>query len=68
LADLVKDNDVIIGEVDATQETQTAEAYDVKGYPTLKFFLDGVVIEYNGARTADDMYGWIKRIGETVLE
>ncbi len=53
LADLAKENDVIIGEVDATISTQVAQAHKVQGYPTIKFFIDGVSIDYSGPRTTD---------------
>jgi protein disulfide-isomerase-like protein len=68
LSELVKDNDVIIGELDATVETKTAEQYEIQGYPSMKFFVDGVSIDYQEARTADQMFEWIKKVSENVLE
>lgn len=37
----------------------------MRGYPTIKFFVDGVALDYNGARVSNDMYEWIKKVTET---
>lgn len=37
-----------LAKVDATEETELAEQHNVKGYPTLKFFKKGHVVEYSG--------------------
>lgn len=62
LADLTKEIDVIIGEVDATISAEVAQTYNVQGYPTIKLFVDGVDIDYKEQRTADGMYDWIKKV------
>lgn len=46
---------VRLGAVDATVHTALAGKYDVKGYPTIKFFRNGAVEDYNGGRTASDI-------------
>ncbi len=38
--------------MDATVETELGTKYEVKGYPTLKWFVDGEATEYNGPRDA----------------
>ena len=42
------DLNVKLAKVDATEHKKIGEKYEVKGFPTLKFFKNGVVSEYNG--------------------
>lgn len=50
-----------MAKVDATQETELAERYEVRGYPTIKFFIKGTPIEYNGGRTSDQLIRWLQK-------
>ena len=34
----------------------------------MKFFVDGVPIDYQQARTANAMFEWIRKVSENVLE
>jgi len=43
--------DVVLAKVDATKEHQLARHYDVQGFPTILFFVDGEHKPYNGQRT-----------------
>jgi len=52
-------SNIYLAKVDATQETELAERYEVRGYPTLKFFIKGTPIEYNGGRTSDALIKWL---------
>merc|ERR1712184_56734 len=38
-----------------------AEKFEVRGYPTLKFFKNGKPTEYNGGRTADTIVTWVEK-------
>jgi protein disulfide-isomerase A1 len=60
----LKDEGVVLAACDATVNGGLAAQFDVKGYPTLKFFKNGVAREYNGGRTSDTIVSWIrKRVG-----
>lgn len=53
------ENYIPLAKVDATAETSIAEKYGVQGYPTLKFFINGSPIDYEGGRTSADIVAWI---------
>jgi protein disulfide-isomerase A1 len=54
-------SEIKLASVDATIEQELGQQYDVKGYPTLKFFSDGTVLEYTGGRSQDDIVSWLKK-------
>ena len=39
-------NPIPITKVDATVEKELAEKYEINGFPTLKFFINGIPIDY----------------------
>jgi len=39
-----------LGKVDATIESDLAEQFGIRGYPTLKFFKNGKPIDYTGTQ------------------
>lgn len=43
--------EVVLAKVDATEENELAQKYDVQGFPTVYFFIDGVHKDYNGPRS-----------------
>lgn len=47
-----------LGALDATIHAAKANQYNVKGFPTIKFFQNGEVSEYDGGRTAADIVAW----------
>lgn len=52
---------VRLAKVDATEHPNSAEQYGIQGYPTLKFFINGEPIEYEGGRTDKEIVGWLRR-------
>ena len=54
-------SEIKLASVDATIEQELAQKFDVKGYPTLKFFSDGTTFEYTGGRSQDDIVSWLKK-------
>ena len=52
---------MVLAKVDATAEEALAAKYDVRGFPTLKFYRDGAPLEYTGGRTEATMVSWLKK-------
>ncbi|KAM3147268.1 hypothetical protein pb186bvf_000519 [Paramecium bursaria] len=57
----VGDGYVPLAKVDATVESSVAEKYDVQGYPTLKFFVNGSPLDFEGGRNAAEIIAWITK-------
>uniref|UniRef100_A0A5B7AU23 Protein disulfide-isomerase n=1 Tax=Davidia involucrata TaxID=16924 RepID=A0A5B7AU23_DAVIN len=57
----LKDEAVALAKVDATEESELAETYEVQGFPTVYFFVDGDHKPYSGQRTKDGIVTWIKK-------
>ncbi len=52
---------VPIAKLDATVHKAASKKYGVKGFPTLKFFINGSAVDYKGAREEDAIYKWIQK-------
>ncbi|KAM4662191.1 LOW QUALITY PROTEIN: protein disulfide-isomerase [Discoglossus pictus] len=53
-----------LGKVDATEESDLAQEFGVRGYPTIKFFKNGDQTspkEYSAGREAADIVNWLKK-------
>ncbi len=60
-ATALKGDGVVLATVDATEEKSLGTKFGIKGYPTLKFFKNGVATDYTGGRTADTITSWLRK-------
>jgi len=54
-ATILADKPIILAKVDATENEELANKYNVESYPTIKIFRKGKVIDYKGKRETDDI-------------
>lgn len=55
------DSSIKLAKVDATEAKSLATQYEIKGFPTIKFFRHGKVTDYNGGRTEGDIVKWVNK-------
>jgi protein disulfide-isomerase A1 len=61
VASFFHDSDVKVAKIDASTHSQSAGTYEVRGFPTLKLFINGQAIDYEGDRSSMAMIQWIKK-------
>lgn len=59
LAELEKP--IVIAKVDADKYRRIGDKYEIDGFPTLKLFMHGVPVDYNGPRKADLLVRFLKK-------
>ncbi|OIS99427.1 PREDICTED: protein disulfide isomerase-like 1-4 [Nicotiana attenuata] len=57
----LKMENVALAKVNAIKEYEVADNYDVRGFPTIFFFVDGDPEPYNGRKTKNAIVTWIKK-------
>ena len=50
-----------LAKVDVTAQSELGSKYQIKGFPTLKFFIKGEPIDYEGGRTKDEIVNWLHK-------
>lgn len=60
-AEVLKAEGIPLAKVDCTVQKETAEKFKIQGFPTLKFFSNGVDSEYQGGRTKSDIVAWMRK-------
>jgi len=62
-AEVLAKNDppLFVAKVDATEQKKLGERFEVKGFPTLLWFVDGEKFDYTGGRTKDTIVSWIQK-------
>lgn len=64
-----EENGVAIAKVDSTIHKDLGTKYGVKGFPTLKLFMNGEPVDYTGGREEDAMFQWLmKKTGPASTE
>lgn len=61
-AEMLKDEDIFLAQIDCTENQELCHSYQIQGYPTMKVFrgLDSVT-NYDGARSADAITKYMRR-------
>ena len=51
----------VLAKVDADSEKELGSRFEVEGFPTLKWFVNGKPQEYNGGRVTKEIVSWIEK-------
>lgn len=60
-AKILRQDNLYIGKLDATEQKEVAKRFEIGGYPTLKFFIKGEPIDFEGGRTSSEIVSWVRK-------
>jgi len=60
-AKTLRSENLYLAKVDSTQEKEISKRFEIGGYPTLKFFINGRPMDYEGGRTSNEIVNWIRK-------
>lgn len=60
-AQILAEQDQYLAKVDATENHDLANRFDLQGYPSIFFFENGVKEEYTGSRDTNGIVKWMTR-------
>jgi protein disulfide-isomerase A1 len=67
-ATALKKDGVVLAKVDATEHSELAHQFEVRGFPTMLWFVNGEHKPYSGGRKAEEIVAWAtKKTGPSVL-
>jgi protein disulfide-isomerase A1 len=52
---------VPLAKVDSTSEIELAAKFNIQGYPTLKYFVQGKPVDYTGGRKESEIVSWVRK-------
>ena len=55
----MKPDGIKLAKLDATENSEIAQKYEVTGYPTIKMFRKGDVFDYNGGRERNSIVSYL---------
>merc|ERR1711868_46351 len=68
-ATVLKKEGIVLAKVDATENQELAQEYEVTGYPTIKMFRKGNAFDYNGGRDKNTIISYLlEQAGPPSLE
>ena len=60
-ATVLRKENLYLAKVDATVEKKLAQKFEIQGFPTVKLFIKGQPIEYNGGRRESEVINWMRK-------
>ena len=59
-------SEIRLAKVDATVQTLLKQKFEIKGFPTIKFFTNGEPVTYTGGRKANDIVTFVKKQSNSI--